>query len=60
MTIMNDEEDCPCGSGKPFEKCCKKEYDHANAAREKIKQAMKDPKKAQELKELLDGLKKGD
>lgn len=60
MTNMNDEEECPCGSGKPYEECCKKEYDHANAAREKIKQAMSDPKKAEELKEFLKSLNKGD
>ncbi|GAA6133627.1 hypothetical protein NBRC116188_04160 [Oceaniserpentilla sp. 4NH20-0058] len=57
---MTDEELCPCGSGKPFDTCCKKEYDHANAAREKIKQAMSDPKKAQELKDLLKNINKGD
>lgn len=57
---MKDDELCPCGSGKPFEDCCKKEYDHANSARDKIKQAMSDPEKAKELKELLKNIKKED
>ncbi len=44
---------CPCESGKTFEQCCKKEYDSANLAREKLKAAMLDPIKAKELRELL-------
>ncbi|MEH6344048.1 MAG: SEC-C metal-binding domain-containing protein [Bermanella sp.] len=53
-----DESDlCPCESGKRFEDCCKKEYDAANMAREKLKAAMKDPKKADELKKIMKGLK---
>ncbi|WP_283785900.1 SEC-C metal-binding domain-containing protein [Bermanella sp. WJH001] len=58
--MSQDDELCPCGSGKLYEECCKKEYDRTNAAREKIKQAMSDPKKASELKELLKNLKKED
>ena len=61
----NDDELCPCGSGKPFLECCQKEYDEANQevdqaelARKRIKDAMGDPQKAQELKELLKQFKK--
>lgn len=54
---MNDDELCPCGSEKPYEKCCKKAYDQANQARDKIKAAMQDPKKAKELKALLEKMK---
>ncbi len=49
----NDDKFCPCGSGKDFEQCCKKEYDALNMARAKLKAAMKDPIRAQELKKLL-------
>lgn len=55
--MKKDNELCPCGSGKAYESCCKKEYDAANA-REKLKQAMGDPEKAEELKELLKRMKK--
>ena len=48
------DELCPCGSGKLYEQCCKKEYDAINMAKEKLKAAMKDPKKAKELKKLLE------
>ena len=48
---------CPCESGRLYKECCKKEYDAANMAREKLKEAMKDPKKAEELKDLMKGLK---
>ena len=58
--MTQEDELCPCGSGKAFDKCCKKEYDHTNAAREKLKKAMSDPEKAKELKELLKNLKKDD
>jgi len=57
---MNDDELCPCGSGKQYEECCKKEYDHINAAKEKLKQAMSDPQKAKELKDILKNLNKED
>lgn len=50
---MDKEELCPCGSGKAFDACCKQQYDAINATREKLKQAMLDPKKAAELKDLL-------
>lgn len=56
--MTQEDELCPCGSGKAFDECCKKEYDHTNAAREKLKQAMSDPEKAKELKELLKNVKK--
>lgn len=56
--MSNDDELCPCGSGKQYDECCKKEFDHANSAREKIKQAMNDPAKAKELKDLLDQINK--
>lgn len=50
---MDNEELCPCGSGNPYETCCKQQYDAINSAREKLKQAMLDPKQAAELKDLL-------
>lgn len=56
----NDDELCPCGSGKPFDECCNKEYEQANQreqAKDKLKQAMSDPKKAKELKELMEKFK---
>ncbi len=53
MEDNTSDELCPCGSGKKFEECCKKEYDAINTARDKLKAAMKDPIKAQELKKLL-------
>jgi len=53
MDKQNPDDLCPCGSGKKFEDCCKKEYDAINAARDKLKAAMKDPIKAKELKKLL-------
>ncbi len=53
MDNPTEDELCPCGSGKVFEQCCKKEFDAINMAREKLKAAMKDPKKALELKKLL-------
>jgi uncharacterized protein YchJ len=56
--MNQDDELCPCGSGKKYEDCCKKEFDHANSAREKLKIAMSNPEKAQELKELLKNMKK--
>ncbi len=49
----NHQDLCPCESGKTYELCCKKEYDAMNMAREKLRAAMKDPIKAQELRELL-------
>ncbi len=48
------DELCPCGSGKNYNQCCKKEYDAINSAREKLKEAMLDPQKAKELKKLLE------
>lgn len=56
---MNEDQLCPCGSGKPYEECCKKAYDQANQARDKLKAAMQDPTKAKELKELLEQMKLG-
>lgn len=57
---MNDDDQlCPCGSGKRYEECCKKEFDAANA-KEKLKEAMSHPDKAKELKELLERMKKGE
>jgi len=56
MDKGDDEALCPCESGKLFKDCCKKEYDAANMAREKLKAAMQDPKKAAELKDLMKGL----
>ena len=53
----DSNEPCPCESGKQYKDCCKKEYDAANLAREKLKAAMLDPKKAAELKALMKGLK---
>jgi len=53
MDKQNTDELCPCGSGKKFEDCCKKEYDAINSARDKLKAAMKDPIRAKELKKLL-------
>lgn len=50
---MDNEELCPCGSGNPFDTCCKQQYDAINETREKLKQAMQDPDKAKELKALL-------
>ncbi len=44
---------CPCGSGKNYLVCCKKEYDAINMAREKLKLAMSDPSTAKELKKLI-------
>jgi uncharacterized protein YchJ len=49
----NEDTLCPCGSTKDFDQCCKKEYDALNTARAKLKAAMMDPIKAQELKKLL-------
>ena len=57
--MTKDNEQCPCGSGKPYEECCKKEFDEANA-KEKLKEAMSNPDKAKELKELMERMKKGD
>lgn len=50
--MSDDKELCPCESGKLYEDCCKKAYDQGNA-RQAILDALKDPKKAEELKELL-------
>lgn len=56
---MNDDDElCPCGSEKPYEACCKKAYDEANNARDRLKQALNDPNKAQELKDLLKQMQK--
>jgi uncharacterized protein YchJ len=49
----NEDTLCPCGSSKDFDQCCKKEYDALNTARAKLKAAMMDPIRAQELKKLL-------
>lgn len=53
-----DDELCPCGSGKPYEACCKKEYDNIMATRSKLKAALDDPKKSKELMELIKKNKK--
>jgi hypothetical protein len=52
---MSNEKDesCPCGSGKLYQECCKKEYDDANDTRDKLKKALDDPSKSLEIKELL-------
>lgn len=50
--MSEDKDLCPCESGKPYDECCKKAYDQGNA-RQAILDALKDPKKAKELKELL-------
>ena len=52
------DELCPCGSGKPYENCCKKEYDQIMDTRAKLKAALADPEKAKELAELLKQSKK--
>lgn len=57
--MANDQdESCPCGSGIPYFDCCKKEYDKANAAKDKIKAALSDPKTSKELQDLLDKFNK--
>lgn len=48
-----DDELCPCGSGKAYEACCKKEYDQIMVTRAKLKAALADPSKAKELADLL-------
>lgn len=58
--MNQDDELCPCGSGKDYQDCCKKAFDQANSAREKLKAAMSNPEKAKELKELLKNLNKDD
>lgn len=52
---MSNEEDesCPCESGKTYKNCCKKAYDDANNTRDKLKKALDDPSKSLEIKELL-------
>jgi uncharacterized protein YchJ len=57
--MTEDDKQCPCGSGKIYEDCCKKEFDAANT-KEKLKQAMSNPDKAKELKALMERMKKGD
>jgi len=57
--MTQDDELCPCGSNKPYEECCKKAFDQANAT-ERLKEAMSDPNKAKELKELMERMKKAD
>lgn len=52
------DESCPCGSGLNYEDCCKKQYDQANRAREKLKQALNDPDKKKELDNILKQIKK--
>jgi len=49
----NQDDSCPCGSGKLYEQCCKIEYDRANAARDKLKAALNNPDKNKELQALL-------
>ena len=49
----DQDEQCPCGSGKLYEECCQKQYDAANQVKEKLKHALNDPKKSTELQELL-------
>lgn len=56
--MTSEDKLCPCGSGKDYEQCCKKEFDRANSAREKLKAAMSNPEKVQELKELLNKMNK--
>lgn len=56
----NDDELCPCESGKKFKDCCEREYKQANQARERLKNAMASPEKAKELKELLKQFKQND
>jgi uncharacterized protein YchJ len=48
-----DDELCPCGSGKVYEDCCKKEYDQIMETRAKLKAALADPGKAKELANLI-------
>ncbi len=55
--MTEENELCPCGSGKAYNACCKKEYDAANSARERLKAALTDPTKAKELAELLKSAK---
>ena len=57
---MNDDQTnppndsmCPCGSGKTYENCCKKEYDQIMETRAKLKAALADPEKAKELADLI-------
>ena len=53
----NDSEFCPCGSGKQYELCCKKEFDHKNQAKERLQQALSSPDKSKELMDLLEQAK---
>lgn len=48
-----DDELCPCGSGKVYEDCCKKEFDQIMETRAKLKAALADPSKAKELANLI-------
>jgi len=49
----DQDESCPCGSGKLYDDCCKKAFDEANNIRDKLKKALDDPSKSLEIKELL-------
>lgn len=49
----DNHELCPCGSTKPYEQCCKKEYDDIMETRAKLKAALQDPTKAKELANLI-------
>jgi hypothetical protein len=50
------DQSCPCGSGKDYQDCCKKEFDRLNTENtvtEKIKAALANTNTKIELQELL-------
>lgn len=50
------DQSCPCGSGKDYQNCCKKEFDRINtenAVKAKIKAALANTDTKIELHELL-------
>ena len=57
-TPENENDPCPCGSGKAFKECCQKEYDQIMDTRAKLKAALSDPSKAKELADLINQHKK--
>jgi hypothetical protein len=59
---MDDIKDqhCPCGSGKHYDQCCKKEFDHLNSVnitKDKLKDALSHPDTKMEMEALLKQIK---
>jgi hypothetical protein len=59
---MNEDKDehCPCGSGKNYHQCCKKEFDQVNtlnSTKDKLKDALSHPDTKKELEALLNKIK---